>query len=123
MEDLIMKKEELKIGQKVFVKPIGNATRGIKDNILNHIIETEIERIGNKYFYLKRFRNEKFSIEDGTDISSTFRVYLNLQDIKNDIESSEIFKDLYMFFSSHNHQGLSLEQLREIKNIVNRTMI
>lgn len=119
----------LKVGQKVYVKPVGNSARYIKDNILDNIKESEVEKIGKKYFYLKEFSREKFGFEYAdsnicssiSDYSANFEVYLSKQDIMDDIERNKIIYELKQFFYYYGQSKyLTLEQLRKIKEITNK---
>jgi hypothetical protein len=118
-----MIKHDLKVGQMVYVKPVGNRARGI-DDIMNHIKETEIVKIGTKYFYLKGFRDMKFSIDTMTDsldygYCRSYVVYTNMQQIIDEKEYYKLLGDIRKLFVEYGKPNLTLQQLRDIKDIVN----
>lgn len=106
----------MKIGQEVFIKRIGNAARHIKNP--NDLISKEIvESVGKKYFKLKNYRREKFSIKDMRDVSdysSNYLVYESEQQIKDEMETNKIRK----FIESYPFGKLSLERLKEIEQML-----
>lgn len=56
-----MERNELRIGQTVYIEPVGNAARYGTD-----IIETKISKIGKKYIETEKFGEMyKFNISDG----------------------------------------------------------
>ena len=115
-------KDELKVGQIVFLKPVGNAARYVRDDILNNLIETEITKIGRKYFYVSKFRDKKFSLENMADkldygYRRDYEVYTDIQDIKDEIEIARLNSEIKKTFDNW-RSGLTLEQLRRIKNII-----
>lgn len=115
------KENKLIVGQTVFVRPIGNASRWHTGDVLTHIKEAKIEKIGRKYFYLEGYRSEKFGIEEMRDISdysSDFEIYISMQDIKDKIEATKLNWDIKQYFNSHGNSNLSLKQLRKIKEVI-----
>jgi len=86
--------EKLKVGQIVYLKPINNKSRYITDDIIDHIEEATVEKIGNKFFYLKGHRKTKFSIEymcEDSDYVANWRVYTPRR-INNETRWLEIAK-------------------------------
>lgn len=119
--------KDLKVGQIVYVKPIGNAARWIKGDILEHVREVEVEKIGNKFFYLKGYSRSKFGFkyEDSnsctniSDYCADYEIYLSKQDIVDELEQTSLLNFLKDFFSwSGKSKYLTLEQLRKIKVVV-----
>lgn len=119
-----MNKDQLSIGQKVYLKPINNAARyGNKE-----INEKTILKIGRKYFSVgeegqtnERFMT-KFEIEDlreVTDYSPDWEVYFSEQEILDEEEFNEIARDIRLKFGSYGKLDLTMDQLRRIKEIIN----
>lgn len=112
----------MKVGDTVYVIPIGpNNTRYIKDSILNHIKEGVVEKIGNKYFYLKGWSREKFSIEDMmnvTEYCKDWKVYINKQKIYDKVEYSELLSNIKSKFDLWSNTKFTLDQLRRINAIL-----
>lgn len=107
------------VGQKVFVRKIGNSARHRKPEEL--ITEEEIESIGKIYFYLKGYSRQKFGIEEMRDISnysSNFIVYENKQDYLDEDEYSNLLDEIRKVFGSYGRCDLNLDQLRRICEII-----
>jgi hypothetical protein len=114
-----MKKEEIHIGQKVFVLRINNMARGDTSPILE---EDVIIKIGNKYFEIKSGRG-KFNIETGfhvSDCCSNYKVYLTMQEYIDEKEHQTLYIEIYRKFSylGNTSRNFTLKQLREIKKII-----
>jgi hypothetical protein len=119
-----MNKEQLTLGQKVYLKPVNNAARyGNKE-----IKEQTILKIGRKYFLVgaEGQTNErwmtKFSIEDlreVSDYSPDYELYFSKQEILDEEESNDIVRDIRLKFGSYGKINLTLDQLRRIKAIIN----
>jgi hypothetical protein len=111
----------MKVGQKVFVRRVGNAARHREKDEL--ISEEIVEKIGRKYFYLKDFYKCKFCLEDMHDVSeytSNYYVYLTKQEILDENEQSEITDKIKTYFRK-NQSDLSLEDLKKICEIIDKT--
>jgi hypothetical protein len=109
----------MKVGQEVYVRKIGNSARHIKSEDL--ITKEIVEKVGNKYFYLKDFCRTKFGREEMCDISeyaSNFVVYESLQEIKDENEFIAKSDDIKKVFQSYGKVGLSLDQIRRIYDII-----
>ena len=107
---------KIQVGQKVYLKPIGNKVR-----ISQNIRESEIEKIGKKYFYLKGFNREKFSMEDMMNVSnyvSDWKVYLSIQEIEYEKEYNQLFENIRKTFDHWSGVNFTLDQLRRIKEII-----
>ncbi len=102
-----MKKEDLSIGQEIFLKPIGNAGRRSSE-----IKKSVIEFIGSKYFEVKDFRN-RFKISDGLEdqgqYNSDYQSYLSMQEISDEKELQKGIENI-----KRNAYRLSLEQVRAV---------
>lgn len=111
----------MKVGDKVYLKPVNNQARYIKNTLLDNIKEATIEKIGKKYFYIKEYPIYKFGIEKMQDISNycaNYEVYLSLQEIKDEEEYSNLLRDIDRELNKYGKIDLSLEQLRKIKEII-----
>lgn len=103
----------VKAGQKVFVRTVGNYARNGEE-----VTEETVSKVGNKYFYLEGFYREKFSKETGVEESkflANYRAYETMQEILDENERRHILKSL----PDLDRIGLSLRQLRAIKDIIN----
>lgn len=112
-----VKRSELRIGQTVYIEPVGNAARNGKD-----IIETKISKIGTKYIETERFGDIiKFNISDGKEKDTGYGygydyiLHLTKQEIEDENERQELLGDLHYDWYRFN---LTLDQLRRIKAII-----
>lgn len=109
----------MKVGQIVFVKKIGNETRGVRPE--NLITEEVIKKIGNKYFYLKDYCS-KFSIEEMRDISgyaSSYVVYESMKEIEEGQEYNQKLEFIKKSFSFYgNNSKFTLDKIRKIYDII-----
>lgn len=88
--------------------------------------EHVVKKIGKRYFYLGSDPREKykFSLENlwyRNDNYSQFdkRLYLTLQEVKNEKRHKQLFQVLRKQFDSYNHNNFTLEQLEQIIRILN----
>jgi len=88
----------MKAGDTVFVVPVGpNNTRYMKGSILDNIQEKTIEKVGNRYFYIKGWVREKFSLETMQDVSNyckDWKVYINKQQIYDEAEFNTLYSNI-----------------------------
>lgn len=120
--------ERIKVGIKVYLKPVNNAARyGNKE-----IIEKEILKVGRKYFFvgIKGETTErwmtKFNIMDlrqVTQYANDWELYFSKQEILDEEEKEEIWRDLRLIFGGYGRPTLSLDKLRRIKEIVSEYKI
>ena len=116
----------MKVGDKVYLLPSGNATRHIKDSLVNHIIETEIVSIGRKYVTVNFGKGMKFKLDekyrDGyvekTEYTCDYYMYESKQKILDVLETNELNSKIKSYFSIDTRKKLSLEQLRKIIEII-----
>jgi hypothetical protein len=109
----------MKVGQVVYVKRVGNAARRRDEKDL--VTEETIEKVGNKYFYLKGYYRYKFSIEEKRDISeysSNFIVYESMKEIEEETEYFTKVENIRKIFERYGRCSLSLDQIRRINNII-----
>lgn len=113
----------LQPGQKVYVKKIGNAARNRKPEDL--VTEEIVEKVGKKYFYLKDYYREKFSIEEMRDISeysSNCAVYESKKEIEEEDEYFTKVGAIRAVFMRYGSYPLSLEAVRRIYSIIEEDM-
>lgn len=115
----------MEVGQTVYLKPIENMARGIKDDIINHVIESKIFKIGRKYFYVEQWKDIKFSISNLMEVSdgcSDWKVYFSKQDIIDEQEYKELIWKIRNTFDSTKiyieKNKLTLDQLRRVDKII-----
>jgi len=111
----------IKVGQPVYVKSIGNAARHKKGEAL--ISEAVVETVGRKWFTLEKYWGERFSLEngynDGKGYSCNFIVYESRQQILDEQEVVDKCREISKGFEyGHNMQKLSLEDIRVIHKIL-----
>jgi hypothetical protein len=104
------------VGQTVYVKAIHNAARYKKQEEL--IEEAIVETVGRKWFTLKGYYQDRFSLEngyhDGGVYASQFIVYEDRQTILDEIEIQEKCQYIGSRFACYSNPGMSIEQIRRI---------
>lgn len=109
-----MKKEDLKVGQTVWV-----ASRPPYRNVAYEITEEVIEKIGKKYFETDR---SKYYIETGnilSNYSTDCTAYLDISEFNKKQERLLLHKKVAHLFTYQNE--LTLDQLRRIDAIISET--
>lgn len=108
----------MEVGQKVYLKPVGNQTRYSKE-----IKETRISKVGRKYFELEESYYGRFFIktmnQDCGQYISGYTCYLSLQEIEDEKEALKLYTEIKKVFSGFSNTDLSLSQLKEINRIIN----
>lgn len=109
----------MKIGQTVYLKPIGNNSRYSQE-----LIKVEIDKIGRKYFEVNIKHYGRFFIEtmiqDCGDYISGYKCYLSLQEIKDEEEHELLFSEIKKEFSAY-RTNLPLSKLKEISQIIKKS--
>ncbi len=124
MERINLDKSQLiKVGSTVYLKPINNAARyGRKD-----ILEKVVLKKGRKYFYVgntgetETRRMFKFSLEDMrevTEYSPDWELYLSKQEIIDKEEKKKLMFDIRSVFDRWSTADLTLDQLRRVHEII-----
>lgn len=123
--------KDFKVGQTVWVKLTGNASRGKSGNDL--IEEWEVVTVGKKYIYAKRkgfgfCHIEKFEkreygysekIVQKTDYCVDYILYPSKKELEEEIEREELSGEISSIFRSFaRKESFSLDQLRRIKAII-----
>ncbi|MFQ3543547.1 hypothetical protein Q7A53_05630 [Halobacillus rhizosphaerae] len=115
-------KERLKVGMKLYLQPTGNMARRTKE-----VKEVTVSKVGRKYFEVEELWRDKFAIDDLRDVteySNDWQGYFSLQELEDDEEYEELLSDLRIYFGSigrnRNSTNLSLDQLRQIKEMIKR---
>ncbi|CAI6273794.1 hypothetical protein NRS6186_11415 [Bacillus subtilis] len=117
------KSQLIKVGSTVYLKPIYNAARyGRKD-----ILEKIVLKKGRKYFYVgntgetETRRMFKFSLEDMREVaeySSDWELYLSKQEIIDEEEKEKLIFEMRSVFNRWSTADLTLDQLRRIHAII-----
>ena len=110
---------DLKPGQKVYVKRVGNEARYKGE----YYTEEVVEKVGRKWFTIEKFWREKFSLETGLNYagqySSTMVAYESIQKIEEEKEIDKKCKEIYRAFDfGMNIQNLSIDNVRAIYKII-----
>lgn len=110
---------DFKVGQLAYLELIGNAKRGKKKEEL--IQECVIEAVGRKYVTAKRRKFKESDVYDGlvehTEYSADYILYTTKEAVENKFEKDELLTEIKNFFWRGGNK-LSLEQLKEIKNLI-----
>lgn len=123
-----MEIKDFKIGQRVWVKLTGNASRGKSGSDL--IEEWEVVSVGRKYVkakkvgyshswgieFEKRGYSERFVQK--TNACVDYVIYESKQAILDEFEASNLERKICDFFRNCRSKNISLEQLREISKII-----
>lgn len=118
--------KDFKVGQKVYVKLIGNACRGkIGEQLIE---EWEVTKVGRKYVTAKcDWREFKFEqvdfykdcLNQVTDHCNDYLLYLSKETIEQEIEKNRLFREVSELFRGFCiERNFTLEQLRQIKAIM-----
>lgn len=108
------------VGQKVFLKPVGNNARYDNKEIKEYIVK----KVGRKYFEVWdgswEYSAIRFHLEDlsqATIYSADWKLYFSMQDILNADERSNLIAHLRKTFDQWSRLSLTLDQLRRIDAI------
>jgi len=112
----------MEVGQKVYLKPTIYA-RGGKSNEPQ---EYEIKSIGRKYFYVWKDGNENTVIKFDKDkleqhnggYVPVWKLYFSLQEIEDEKEFNSLHNEIERTFRYGGRDKLTLDQLRQIKRII-----
>jgi hypothetical protein len=120
----------LAVGDKIFVKPVGNNARGGNSKVE----EWEVKVVGRKYitagrpeetvrwsvkFY--RWDAPDFPLRQVTEYSPDWQVYYDLQHIMDEQEYATLLREIRSAISpggGYSKPSLTLKQLRCIKHII-----
>lgn len=124
-----MNLKDLKVGQTVWIRLTGNAIRGKCGDEL--IEEWVIDKIGRKYITASKktgyprgiiFENRGYGYEDRfvekTNYCVDYIMYETEQEIRDEMEKNESYREIQLFFDGFNNSKLTLEQVRSIKKII-----
>lgn len=110
-------KEKIEVGRKVYLKPVRNAARGGN----KAIIETEIVKVGRKYFEVDRGIERKYKIDTlelVSKYSPDYELYFSKQEILDEYEYENLFSKIQSKFAYWVKMDLTLDQLRRIVKII-----
>lgn len=120
--------EKIKVGQKVFLKPVNeNASRNFKGNILEGVKERKVSKIGRKYFYVEsNFRCQplKFNLDDFFESTQGYpgwQVYFSMEEvIKSIADEADTNRIIWKIndLARYERTDLSVDQLRRIEKII-----
>lgn len=123
--------KDFKVGQTVWVELVGDARRGKTDE--QCIEEWEIASVGRKYIKAAKKYNsssihettfefdecrERFSQK--TRFSADYILYMTRQEIEEKREKNRLFREIEERFRYGSRKDISLEQLREIGDILKK---
>jgi hypothetical protein len=110
---------KIKVGQVVYGEPGVNRSRYNKE-----IIEGVITKVGRVYFEVKfSYQSYKFQIKDlmqKTEYAQDYYIYFSKQEILDKEEKAILISDIKLFFGHWGDIPISLEDLRTIKEIINK---
>lgn len=108
---------EIKVGQEIYVKPIGNAAR-----YKTEPFPAKVAKVGRTYFELEEKQYGRFFLhsltQDGKGYQANYQCYLSLQEIIDEQEYTELKSFLRQTFSGYPGKDLPLWKMREIKKII-----
>lgn len=106
----------MKIGQTIYLKPIGNAKRHSKD-----IKEAKISKIGRKYFNVEPSYYGRFFIDsmyqDCGEYISDYKAYLSKQEIEEEEEANLLYLKIKKQFESYGNP-FTLNQLKKLDDFI-----
>ena len=110
---------DLKPGQKVYVKRMGNEARYKGE----YYTEETVEKVGRKWFTIEKFWREKFNLETGLNYSgqysSTMVVYESIQKIEEEKEIKDKCRKIADAFNfGMNIKNLTIDKIRLIYGAV-----
>ncbi|TVY10004.1 hypothetical protein FPZ49_10995 [Paenibacillus cremeus] len=111
---------KVQVGDKVYLKAVGNNARGRKEV---YIREDIISKVGRKYFEVgDGLRPLKFRIEDKQQkmggYIADWQLYFSKQEILDEEEVSKLQWEIRKVFDTLGKIDLTLDQLRRIKTII-----
>ncbi len=111
--------KDFKVGQKVYVKKMGNAASHV--NSENLISEETVSKVGNKYIYLDGFERSKFGyhfrseLVDISDYSPQYQIYRSKQEIEDEITITNLSEEIRVIFQGYGAcKNYTIDQLRRI---------
>lgn len=112
--------KNIKAGDRVTLRPVGNAARRSKEPLK----DLEVEKVGRKYFYVSLgYGNPiKFDKEDGyerTDYSSDYKAYHTYEDYLESKEADKLWDKLRRSTSLYSKpKNILLDKLREFVDLL-----
>lgn len=122
--------KDFKVGQTVYVRLVGNASRGKSEDAL--IEEWEIVSIGRKLIKAKRKGWEDYSaytfekrecgwndrFVEKTDVCVNYVMFYDRKDIDDEIEREKLLASVSEYFRGYGEKKISLENLRKIAELI-----
>jgi hypothetical protein len=118
-----MNKDELQVGQQIYILNIGNMARSRKQELK----PAEITKTGRKYFSARidgGYQDTEFHIDgllQKTHYSANYKAYLKASDWEEEKERNEIVTSLRKLFQYGQAESVSIEDLRAINEIVKKS--
>ncbi len=121
--------KDFKIGDSVYVEVIGNAARGLPDDIETHIKPAVVTKIGKKYVSVKigdrtiiQFKETCGNYGGGlvhhAKGCSDYILFKTKQDVYDRNEAKSILNELYNVFGRFCGYTIPIDKLREIQVII-----
>lgn len=109
----------MKKGQTVYLKTQGNLVR-YSWGRYEKIIETTIRSVGTKYITVEYcdIKFNKDDLREKTDYCSDYALYESRQDILDENEYKQLRNKINVAFDMWAGKTFSLDQLREVSNIL-----
>lgn len=124
--------KDFKVGQTVWVRLTGNASRGKHGNEL--IEEWEVVTVGKKCVHARKkgcrftikFEKRQYgyseSFVEKTNCCVDYILYASKDELEDEIEHMRLYNDISQVFRGYGSQNnFSLEQLRKIKAIISES--
>ena len=120
----VLVKEFAAVGQEVYIVPVNDGARYIKDSIFNHITKSRITKIGRKYIYVgdTKYVVECGYIRETSNYSSWSHLFLSAEDMEEAKENSQLMSVIQKFFTnssfSNKFANVEIEDKRRIAIIL-----
>lgn len=111
-----MKDFEIFVGQDLVIKIVDFKNR-------TEYINVVVTKKGRLYFYVSEI-SSKFYIKDKkefSDFSSIYTIYENMEAVESEIERVEILTEIKKMFSGYGNSKFTLKQLRDVREILNKS--
>jgi hypothetical protein len=113
------------VGAKIAILKMGNAvarySRGKVVPIEDRIVETEVLKVGRKYFYTKAYPDVKFYLSnwrEKTDFGTCYKAFESKEAIIIDHKKGLMISELEKTFSYASSNNYTYSQLEEVFSIL-----
>lgn len=107
----------MEIGQKIFLKTQNNKARYTG----SQIIDTEVTKVGRKYFWVEELPRTKFSkesMEEVTDYCASYKAYVSRVAIEEELEKTALEQKIRTAIGNFGRTRITLYQLRRIDAVL-----